>query len=195
MLSVTRAVVTASWIAMLAILAVRHQRLRAPEATRVPTSRLGLLLQTTAYVLVFGWHPVRADLLAQWGAPHVAALAAIMAAVIAAVLVVWCQRTLGVQWSLTARLIEGHRLVTAGPYAHVRNPIYAAMVPMLCATAVAFSSPLVLLVALALYLAGTRIRIASEERLMAAAFGEAWRDYRRSVPALLPRPVRYHAAG
>lgn len=187
MLSATRAVVAASWVAMLAILAVRHRRLRAREAMRIPTSRLGLLLQALAYALVFGWHPARPDLLAQWGAPRVAALAAMTTAVAAASVVVWCQRTLGLQWSLTARLIEGHRLVTAGPYAYVRNPIYAAMLPMMAATAVAFSSPLVLLVALALYVAGTRIRIDSEEQLMAAAFGEEWGDYRGSVPALIPR--------
>lgn len=186
MLSATRAVVAVSWVAMLAILAVRHRRLHAKEARRVPTSRRGLLLQALAYALVFGWHPARPDLLEQWGAPRVAAVAAMTAAVFAASVVVWCQRTLGVQWSLTARLIEGHRLVTAGPYAYVRNPIYAAMLPMMTATAVAFSSPLVLLAALVLYLAGTRIRIASEEGLMAAAFGEAWADYRRSVPALVP---------
>src|SRR5690242_5815083 len=36
-------------------------------------------------------------------------------------------RTLGREWSLEARLVEGHRLVTAGPYSRVRHPIYTAM--------------------------------------------------------------------
>jgi protein-S-isoprenylcysteine O-methyltransferase Ste14 len=62
------------------------------------------------------------------------------------------------------------------------------MIPMLAATAVAFSSPLVLLVALVLYVGGTRIRIASEERLMASAFGDEWTTYRARVRALVPLP-------
>lgn len=179
---------------MLAILTRRHLRIHAPEATRAQTSRLGLLLQAIAYAGVFGMHPHTRLLLEQWGAPVVAAVAAMVLAIGGAAVVVGCQRVLGVQWSLTARLVEGHRLITSGPYAYVRNPIYAAMIPMLVGTAIAFSSPAVLLACLALYVAGTRIRIASEERLMASAFGEEWNAYRRRVPALVPR-LRRPSAG
>jgi protein-S-isoprenylcysteine O-methyltransferase Ste14 len=34
---------------------------------------------------------------------------------------------LGRQWSLEARVLEGHRLIVEGPYRYVRHPIYAAM--------------------------------------------------------------------
>jgi protein-S-isoprenylcysteine O-methyltransferase Ste14 len=178
--------VSLAWVLMLGILARRHVRIRAPEAARAQTSRIGILLQAVAYAGVFGVHSTAAAPLQAWWHPGVAAAIAMGMAVGGAVVVVWCQRVLGLQWSLTARLIDGHRLVTSGPYAYVRNPIYAAMIPMLAATAVAFSSPLVLLVCLALYLAGTRIRIASEEGLMASAFGADWTTYRRRVPALVP---------
>ena len=186
MLLTTRAVVLLSWLAMLAILTRRHLQVRAPEASRAQTSRVGLLLQVIAYAGVFGMHPATRARLEQWHWPALAAALGMAMAVFGAVVVVWCQRELGVQWSLTARLVEGHRLVASGPYAWVRHPIYAAMIPMLAATAVAFSSPRVLLVTLVLYVIGTRIRIASEERLMASAFGDEWSAYRRRVPALIP---------
>jgi protein-S-isoprenylcysteine O-methyltransferase Ste14 len=131
-------------------------------------------------------HPNTREPLLQWKFAAPAAVLAMAMAVFGAVVVVWCQRELGVQWSLTARLVEGHRLVTSGPYGWVRHPIYAAMIPMLAATAVAFSSPLVLVAALGLYIVGTRVRIASEERLMESAFGAQWAEYRRRVPALIP---------
>lgn len=171
---------------MLAILAWRHVQLRAPEARRAQTSRGGLLLQGVAYAGVFGIHPNTSEPLEQWSVALVAAMAAMILAVSGAAIVEWCQRELGVQWSLTARLVEGHRLVTSGPYAWVRHPIYAAMIPMLAATAVAFSSPLVLVVCLVLYVVGTRIRISAEEHLMASAFGGEWTIYRQRVPALVP---------
>ena len=48
-------------------------------------------------------------------------------------------RTLGKQWSITARVLEGHKLVTEGPYSIVPNPIYAGMFGMLLTTGLAIS--------------------------------------------------------
>jgi protein-S-isoprenylcysteine O-methyltransferase Ste14 len=39
----------------------------------------------------------------------------------------WAQVTLGRQWSAQLQLAEGHRVVTNGPYAWVRHPIYASL--------------------------------------------------------------------
>ena len=39
----------------------------------------------------------------------------------------WAQLTLGRQWSAQLQLTDGHRLVTTGPYAWVRHPIYASL--------------------------------------------------------------------
>lgn len=57
-------------------------------------------------------------------------LAPLLAAalVIAAVWLSWgAFRALGVQWSLEARVLSDHDLVTSGPYRYVRHPIYAAV--------------------------------------------------------------------
>jgi protein-S-isoprenylcysteine O-methyltransferase Ste14 len=99
-------------------------------------------------------------------------------------------RTLGREWSLEARLVEGHRLVTAGPYGMVRHPIYSAMLGKLVATALVLSHWIGLLAGVVLFAIGTAIRIGREEKLLRAQFGAEYEDYARRVPALLPRPFR-----
>lgn len=42
----------------------------------------------------------------------------------------WAQVTLGRQWSAQLQLADGHRLVTNGPYAWVRHPIYASLLAL-----------------------------------------------------------------
>ena len=49
-------------------------------------------------------------------------------------------RRLGAQWSFVARVTESHELITSGPYAIVRHPIYAAMLGLLIATGLTFGT-------------------------------------------------------
>jgi protein-S-isoprenylcysteine O-methyltransferase Ste14 len=96
-------------------------------------------------------------------------------------------RALGKQWSVQARLIEGHRLVVEGPYSHVRHPIYTAMLGMLIAAGISFSVWWALLAGVAVYVVGTAIRVRVEERLLHEAFGEDFEAYKQYVPAVIPR--------
>jgi len=105
-----------------------------------------------------------------------------------AALAVSAVRTLGRQWSLTAQVVEAHALITSGPYAVVRHPIYAAMFGLLLATGMTLSSWQALLLAAALFIVGTLWRIRLEERLLQQSFGPAYDRYAEKVPALLPWP-------
>src|SRR4030095_4885721 len=40
---------------------------------------------------------------------------------------IWARRYLGPNWSGTVTIKEGHQLITGGPYAIVRHPIYAGL--------------------------------------------------------------------
>jgi protein-S-isoprenylcysteine O-methyltransferase Ste14 len=58
---------------------------------------------------------------------------------------------------------------------------------MLLGTGMVLATPLRLLLPSLLLLAiGTEIRVRIEERLLAAQFGDEFRDYRRRVPAYIP---------
>jgi protein-S-isoprenylcysteine O-methyltransferase Ste14 len=111
---------------------------------------------------------------------------AIVAAIGSVWLVTLAVKTLGKEWSLTARLVEGHKLATSGPYALVRHPIYTGMLGMLLATGLSISHWAALLAALLVFFVGTTIRIRSEEKLLREAFGDQFEDYVRSVRAIVP---------
>ena len=114
------------------------------------------------------------------------AMAALLIAVASVALVNWAARCLGKQWSLGARLVEGHDLIEDGPYRFVRNPIYTGMLGMLVATGLVGMRWERLAVAVIMFAAGTYVRIRMEERLLRKAFGARFEEYARKVWALIP---------
>ncbi|PYR74637.1 MAG: hypothetical protein DMF87_22090 [Acidobacteria bacterium] len=157
--------------------------------TSTARSRLGIFVVGAGFfVIFFHGRRERITLFGEgWPAsPRVVAIVAAACAVAGIAFCVWAIRTLGRQWSFSARVIEGHQLVTHGPYAIVRNPIYASIGLWLVAMALTVGTPLRLAIALVFYIAGTLMRIRAEEELMRATFGAQWDEYRRRVPALIP---------
>jgi protein-S-isoprenylcysteine O-methyltransferase Ste14 len=71
------------------------------------------------------------------------------------------------------------KLATKGAYAWLRHPIYAAFLAMLIATGLLVSGGLKLIGAVGLYLAGSELRIASEEADLAERFPDSYPQYRR----------------
>lgn len=159
------------------------------ETVRAPQSILGLALQGMAFGFV--WAVRRQPLFSPViGGQFILNLVLSISAVLIAAFSVWMAvaaiNELGKQWSLTARLVEGHKLVTSGVYRIVRHPIYMAMMGMLLATALVFSHWVVIVVALPVFLIGTKIRTNSEERLLRDAFGPEYEEWAARVPGLIP---------
>lgn len=182
-------VLAACWIGFGVILVMGKRGAAKKDAKRNPISALGFALQALGYAICFSFP--RHDL-----APIVAMpkaiewLLALTVAGIGIVSVAICYtaaRTLGKQWALVARVTEGHELITEGPYAHVRNPIYLAMFGMLVATGLTFSHWAALLAGLPVFLIGNEIRIRSEESLLRETFGAKFDEYASRVPAFFPR--------
>jgi protein-S-isoprenylcysteine O-methyltransferase Ste14 len=95
-------------------------------------------------------------------------------------------RAMGANWSIVARMREGHELVTAGVFSHLRHPIYTAMGAFLVAMAIAFGHEYSLILALPLFAIGTGIRVHEEEKLLRGEFGAAYDDYAARVKRFLP---------
>ena len=93
---------------------------------------------------------------------------------------------LGKQLRVQAVVTADHRLVTSGPYAVVRHPIYLSLLVLFLATTFAFACKEALVVALPIFLAGTELRIWAEDKLLASHFGEEFARYRARVKAYLP---------
>ncbi len=98
----------------------------------------------------------------------------------------WALHTLGRNWAVVARVTDEHELVQTGPYAWVRNPIYAGMLGMLIATALVISQWWGGLLAIVIFHVGTMVRVKSEERLLEQQFGNKFDEYRKQVPAYIP---------
>jgi protein-S-isoprenylcysteine O-methyltransferase Ste14 len=178
------------WIFFAGIFLLRKRPPKETEAKRDRRALVGIVLQMCGYFLVW-FQPPRAQFL-----PPVAALSGVLGIAFAVFTIslaaasVWLMksavRTLGKQWAVAARLVEGHKLITEGPYAYVRNPIYTGMFGMLIATGLATEHWIALIVAVIVFAAGLVIRVRTEEKLLRAAFGQEFEDYARRVPAVIP---------
>ena len=158
---------------------------RAPHFQKRPSitvpwpTRAGLLLETGAFAVAFVFY-----LPAPAGAVRTALGIAIA---IPAVVMAWqAVAHLGKQFRLHAGLYDDHELVRTGPYGIVRHPIYCSLLGMLAANCLLLTRWPWALVALAIFIAGTEIRVRSEEKLLASRFPEEFAAYRRQVPAYLP---------
>lgn len=104
-------------------------------------------------------------------------------------LALWARLALGknyfVSTGLGAQLFAGHQLVTSGPYAFVRHPMYSGLI------LAAFGSLLIYNTWTTLFFACFApfliIRARREDAVLATEFSEQWLEYCQRVPAFLPR--------
>lgn len=181
--------VIALWFVFAGTFLLRKKPETAPDATRAPKSWFGLGLQGVGFGLV--WALRRSPMFSPViDGQYVVNIVVQILAVILAVSSVWLAmsaiKELGKQWSLQARLIEGHKLVTGGVYQIVRHPIYTAMLGMLLATGLVMSHWIGLMAAVVVFYIGTKIRTNIEEGLLRSAFGEEFDSWKKRVPGLIP---------
>jgi protein-S-isoprenylcysteine O-methyltransferase Ste14 len=147
---------------------------------RDPHWRWGLALEIVAFMLLwFGHH----------GAVKVQALRMALAVfwfLLASVLSWTATRSLGRFLRFEAALDTDHQLIRTGPYRIVRHPIYASMLCLFFGMAAMAATPLWFAVALAFFLAGTEVRVRVEDRMLAAHFGDHFREYQRTTRAYIP---------
>lgn len=143
-------------------------------------SRWGVLLQFAAYTLLWQGHFWERSLPGWRTALSVALFA------IAAALSWTSSHALRGQLRIVAGLGADHKLVRSGPYSLVRHPIYTSMLVVICATAVMITPWQLFLGSLILFVAGTEIRVRTEEKLLASQFGDEFQDYKRAAPAYIP---------
>ncbi len=148
-----------------------------PGAERRPLQKVVQSVASALFVGVFALSGL--DRRYGWSAiPGAASLAAdlLVAAGFAIVFLVFRENS---HTSATVEVSAGQRVVTTGPYRHVRHPMYAGALLLLVATPPALGSlaALPLVAALAGVLV---VRIADEERLLSAAL-PGYGAYRRQV--------------
>lgn len=101
-------------------------------------------------------------------------------------LVAWTVLTYSRAGETLSPVVRPDRLVTGGPLAWTRNPLYLGVVTAVAGVAVLTGSPVVGGYAGLLALVYHGVVVAVEEPKLAAAFGDAYRTYRERVPRWVP---------
>lgn len=84
-------------------------------------------------------------------------------------------------------ILPEHQIVTAGPYGHLRHPLYLGALLIWVSLCVAFTSLVILAITVLYVLPAYLIYMRSEERMLLAHFGEPYASYRDRVGMLFPR--------
>jgi protein-S-isoprenylcysteine O-methyltransferase Ste14 len=165
-----------------------HTTNKCSRPKRDRSSIVGVALQGLSYAIVWSarrqpFTPIVSGV--EW-LEVLTVTIAIVAAIGSVLLVMAAVKTLGKEWSITARMVEDHKLATKGPYARVRHPIYTGMLGMLIATGLAVSHWIALVAAIVIFATGTLIRVRIEERLLRETLGQSFEEYARQLPAVIP---------
>jgi protein-S-isoprenylcysteine O-methyltransferase Ste14 len=93
-----------------------------------------------------------------------------------------------VSTSFGAQFFADHRLVTCGPFAIVRHPMYICLIAAALGGLFLYHTWTTL--AFAVFAPFVYLRSRREELPLATEFGEGWQAYCQRVPAFLPRLLR-----
>ncbi|MBM4467890.1 MAG: isoprenylcysteine carboxylmethyltransferase family protein [Chloroflexi bacterium] len=181
-------------VCLLAALAGMARGLRRPRGRTTGLARK--VLRLPAYLLIsvlffspcfLLWRPL--PLMLSAAARAVALILGALLFFPGLALYLWARLTLGemynVSSSMGAQLYADHRLVTRGPFALVRHPMYLGII-LASAGGLLIYRTWTLVFTTVTFL-GLVLRARREEQALAAEFAEQWEAYRQRVPGWIPR--------
>ena len=114
------------------------------------------------------------------------ALAGFVIVVLGLAFSAWARDVLGRNWSGRVIIQSRHELVTSGPYAYVRHPLYTGIIVGIAGTTLVVAD-VGALAGFFFALVFQLLKATREERLLEAEFGAAYAAYRAHTGSLLPR--------
>lgn len=98
---------------------------------------------------------------------------------------IWARLYLGRNWGLPMSVKKDPELVTTGPYAYVRNPIYSGVLLAMFGSALVSGSAWILffIISASYFIYSAK----KEEGIMLKEFPTAYPDYRKQTKMLIPR--------
>jgi len=98
----------------------------------------------------------------------------------------WARWHLGQYWSARITLKEDHKLIRTGPYAYFRHPIYSGIILAALGGVLAIDRWRCV-AGVASIILGYCLKAKKEESLLAAQFGEAFKEHCRHTGFLIPK--------
>ena len=139
---------------------------------------LSVLLLNIFYPPALAW--------AHFDAPLYLRIIGLVLAVICVPLLWWVFSSIGKNISETVLIKDEHELVTEGPYAWVRHPLYGTALLLLFSISLVFGDWIVLGFTVVGILAFRLLVIPAEEKGLLEAFGEDYECYQSRTGAMLP---------
>ena len=103
-------------------------------------------------------------------------------------LLVWARLTLGKNYFVStgfgAQLFKDHQLITNGPYAFIRHPMYVGLILAALGSLLIYFTWTT--VYFAIFAPFTLVRAKREETALSEDFGNRWVEYCKHVPMLIP---------
>lgn len=99
---------------------------------------------------------------------------------------IWALATLGKEWSPNLQTRKNHQLVTTGPYARMRHPLYAAYILFMTSIALLTANCFFIALLVASIFVLVR-RIPMEEQILIETFGEEYKTYMQKTRGLIPK--------
>ncbi|MCE9635442.1 MAG: isoprenylcysteine carboxylmethyltransferase family protein [Planctomycetes bacterium] len=185
----SRIAVAAALVAMIAIRAPHGQRSRSIPVARSFRDRADsavLAVAMVSFVVPVAWLVCgaldAAERVHSW-----TLLSCGCAAVVGGLWLFHCSHAdLGTNWSVTLEIREGHTLVTSGVYSRIRHPMYTSLLLYSLGLALALPNWIAGPSYLASMLLLVAVRLAREERMMAATFGDAFTAWSARTARLVP---------
>jgi protein-S-isoprenylcysteine O-methyltransferase Ste14 len=191
-MTLSRSLIAAFWLILFAYWAIAAISAKRTLATRDRRKAIALRLSLIVLIVLVLRVPALRQMLriAQGHVTNVPILGVLGVALcaIGVALAIWARVHLARNWGMPMSRKENPELVTTGPYAYVRHPIYGgillAMFGSALAASVVWVLPLILFGAYFVYSARR------EEALMTSHFPEAYPAYMKRSSMLLPWPGR-----
>jgi protein-S-isoprenylcysteine O-methyltransferase len=99
---------------------------------------------------------------------------------------IWAVATLGAYFRTTVQILDGHRLITTGPYRFLRHPVYTSGTLVFAGMGIALGNWVSFAIAVLATLIGYAWRIHVEEQALSERFGAEFEAHRKRTWALVP---------
>ncbi len=145
--------------------------------------RVGLLLTTA---LLFFPRTHVSFLATRFHSSRTIAIVGLILTIFGLAFAAWARDVLGHNWSGRVIIQVDHQLITAGPYAYVRHPLYTGLITAFAGTALVsgdYGSLLGFIIAVNIF----RLKARREEQLLESEFGATYSSYPAHTGGILPR--------
>jgi len=159
-------------------------RIQVKRSVPLPSFERVCLLLVTA--LVFFPRTHLSFLAIRFHSSFAIALTGLILTILGLAFSAWARDVLGRNWSGRVIIQVDHQLITAGPYAYIRHPLYTGLLIALTGTTLVsgdFGSLLGLFLAVNIF----RLKAYREEQILEAEFGAGYTVYRAHTGGILPR--------